>query len=109
MEELEAISVPGRKLCFAGSCRYPDTRAAALTIHKDNIALPTTLDSHLSFAASFLPKIKHPTATAPQNCQKIRSMWILFAINCCLWQREVPGCLVLPGEQIHYLPLHTVY
>lgn len=44
MEELEAIAVLGRTefciLYFASSWRYPDTRAAALRSHKDNVALP---------------------------------------------------------------------
>lgn len=105
MEELEAISVPGRKLCLLGHAGIQQlSQSTKTTLHYQQ---PWILIFHLQLP--FLPKIKHPTATAPQNCQKIRSMWILFAINCCLWQREVPGCLVLPGEQIHYLPLHTVY
>lgn len=89
MQELEAISVLGRKLYFAASWRCPDTRAAALTSHKDNVASPQPWILIFHSQLPFLHKIKHPTATAAQNCQKSRSTWILFAINGCLWQTEV--------------------
>lgn len=61
MQELEAISVLGRKLYFAASWRCPDTRAAALTKttwHHHNPGFSFFILSFLFYIKSNIPQLQ---------------------------------------------------
>lgn len=73
-------------------------------LSQSNVALPQAWILIFHFQPPFLHKIKHPTATAPQNCQKTRD-YVDFISH--KWQTEVQGCLVFSGEQMYSLPLNT--